>query len=209
MAAQFERSVERWRKPLEKLADWVPLDFLLAWVDKESNGLPHVVSSIGERGLFQVHKDEVPYLKLSEAEFQKLTKDTALALKTGVKQAKLYANFSKKFLAEVRVEWHGQDFWKLVKLHHAAFAMPRYTLLAFKREHGRGPASWDELYKFATKMAAEKKDLIPDKPKFSARLRGLTAKTFKNADTVGSVVPAIAATDLPALRTFFRLLAVA
>ncbi len=206
MAATFSRSVERWRKPLSKLNDWVPLDFLLAWIDIESDGRIGVTTHLGERGLFQVHPAEVPSLKLTDAQFQNLTKDSKLALRTGIKQAKLYAKYTKKYLAEVGSRWQGGDFWKMVKLHHAAFAMPRYTLLAFAREHGRGPDHWDELMAFALDAAEQGKDLIPDNKKLSQRLRALTVKTFRNANKVGGAIPSINSDEVRILQQLFPVL---
>lgn len=191
MAVAFPPGVERWRKPLEKISGWVPINFLLAWIQKESGGRPHVVSSLGERGLFQVHKDEVPFLKITDEQFANLTKDARLALQVGVKQAKLYARFAKRFLADVGAEWHGQDFWKLVKLHHGAFAMPKYALLAFQREHGRGPKTWSELKAFVLDAVEKKQDLVPGNEVLSAKLHAIAKKVFDNADEVGSVVPVI------------------
>lgn len=176
---------ERWRKPLAKIADWVPVDFLLAWIDVESNGKPETISTLGERGLFQVHPDEKDVLRLSDIDFQDLTSNLALALKTGVLQAKTFAYYTKRFLADVGAEWHGRDFWKLVKLHHGAFAMPKYTLLAFQQEFGRGPSDWEELQNFALDAVARNKDLIPSDKKFSTKLRALIPKTFANAEKTG------------------------
>jgi len=200
MSVTFGRAVERWRKSLTRLAGWVPVDFLLAWVDKESKGLPNVVSPIGERGLFQVHEDEKTFLKIPDADFTNLTTDPALAMRTGVRQAKTYAAYAKRFLADVGVEWHGRDFWKLVKLHHGAFGMPKYALLAFQRENGRGPQNWHELMKFALDAAEAKKDLIPTDTNLSTKLRSITVKVFNNADVVGEVVPPASQMEAVAFR---------
>lgn len=189
MSVTFAPAVERWRKSLTKLASWVPVDFLLAWVDKESRGLPHVVSPIGERGLFQVHEDEKTFLKIPDADFMRLTTDPALAMRIGIRQAKTYAAYAKRFLADVGVEWHGRDFWKLVKLHHAAFGMPKYALLAFQRQNGRGPQDWQEFMRFALDAATRGENLAPADAKLSAKLRAITVKVFSNADEVGQVVP--------------------
>lgn len=196
----FPKGVERWRKPLQKIADWVPVDFLLAWIHKESSGRPDAISPLGERGLFQVHEAEIPHLNLTKTEFQRLTQDPGLALRTGVKQAKLYAKFAKRFLADVGVRWHGADFWKLVKLHHAAFAMPKYTLQAFYREKGRGPATWDELMGYVLTAVREGKDFVPGNPKLSDRLRRLAEKVFRNADEVGGVVPVVRPQEVAVLQ---------
>jgi len=176
---------EVWRKPLEKIADWVPVDFLLAWIDVESNGRPDVTTSLGERGLFQVHPDEREFLGLTEDQFQALTTDTDLALRTGVKQAKLFAYQAKKALNAVGEDWHGRDFWKVVKMYHGAFGMPNNVINAFQRVKGKGPGDWDELMAFALDQAQTNQDLVPDNAKLSATLRGLTPSVFNNAQKTG------------------------
>lgn len=179
------RTTERWRKKLERVATWVPVDALLAWIDTESGGRPDVTTSLGERGLFQVHPAEVKMLGLTDDEFQRLTTDTNLALRVGVKQAKMYAFQAKKDLAKVGVEWHGRDFWKLVKLYHGAFAMPSSALNAFLRVNGRGPETWAELYAFTLNEAAAGRDLIPSNPQLSKTLRQLTNFVMANAEKTG------------------------
>lgn len=179
------RTTERWRKKLERVATWVPVDALLAWIDTESGGRPDVTTSLGERGLFQVHPAEVQMLGLTDDEFQRLTTDTNLALRVGVKQAKMYAFQAKKDLAKVGAEWHGRDFWKLVKLYHGAFAMPSSALNAFARVNGRGPENWAELYTFTLNEAAAGRDLIPGNPQLSKTLRQLTNFVMANAEKTG------------------------
>jgi hypothetical protein len=199
---------ERWRKPLTKVADWVPVDALLAWIDTESGGQPQITTSLGERGLFQVHPDEVSFLGLTDDEFQRLTTDTALALRVGVKQSKLYAFQAKKALNAVGADWHGRDFWKLTKLFHGAFSMPSAALNAYQRVNGQGPETWRELQAFAVGEAAAGRDLVPGQTHQSAVLRSLTTSTFANAEKTGeaSEVPEIGrgtvATIGPLLRSF-------
>lgn len=180
---------ESWRKSLEPIADWVPVDFLLGWIDIESNGIPSIIETSadprGERGLFQVHPDEREYLGLTQEQFDALTKDPGLALRFGVKHAKMFALQAKKALKTVGQEWHGRDFWKLVKLHHGAFAMPSASLNAFKRSKGRGPDTWDELQAFALDEAKNGRALDPANPQLSATLRGMTKSTFTNAQDTG------------------------
>jgi hypothetical protein len=176
---------ERWRKAFSKVADWVPVDAGLAWIDTESAGDPTATTSLGERGLFQVHPDEVPFIGLTDDEFQRLTTDTDLALRTGTKQLKLYAFQAKKVLKNVGEDWHGRDFWKLVKLFHGAFSMPSTSVNAFARVNGRGPDTWDELQTFALGEAAAGHDLVPGNSRQSAILRSLTPSTFANAQKTG------------------------
>lgn len=180
---------ESWRGPLTKIADWVPLDFLLAWIDVESNGIPTIIERAadprGERGLFQVHPDEREYLGLTPEQFDALTTDTGLALRTGVKHAKLFAIQAKKALNRNGQDWHGRDFWKLVKLYHGAFAMPDSAVDAFKRVNGRGPDTWDELMAFARAEAKAGRNLLPGNAALSTTLRNLTTSTFNNAQDTG------------------------
>jgi len=179
------RTTERWRKKLERVAGWVPVDILLAWIDTESGGRPTVTTHLGERGLFQVHPAEVEMLGLTQDEFMRLTTDTVLALRVGVKMVKTYAYQAKKDLTKVGAEWHGRDFWKLVKLYHGAFAMPSSALNAFLRVNGRAPENWNELYTFTLQEAAAGRDLIPGNPTLSATLRRLTNFIMANAEKTG------------------------
>ena len=188
---QFQPSVERHRKLVEKYAGDIPVDFLLAWMDKESNGKVDAVSPMGERGLFQVFPGdgEQKMLKLSDADFDKLLTSADFAVKIGVKAANYYKNFGDKLLKKAGATWRGGSVWKLVKLHHAVFGMPKYTILAFSRTNGRGPKSCTELKDFAEDAAARNIDLVPGNKKFSKKLRALTVRWFKNADETGSVIP--------------------
>lgn len=179
------RTTERWRKKLERIATWVPVDALLAHIDTESGGRPTVTTSLGERGLFQVHPAEVEMLGLTQDEFMRLTTDTDLALRIGVKMLKTYAYQAKKDLAKVGVDWHGRDFWKLVKLYHGAFAMPSSALNAFQRSNSRGPENWPELYAFTLQEAAAGRDLVPTNPQLSKTLRQLTNNIMANAEKTG------------------------
>jgi len=179
------RTTERWRKKLERVATWVPVDALLAWIDTESGGRPDVTTSLGERGLFQVHPAEVEMLGLTQDEFMRLTTDTDLALRYGVKAAKLFAYQAKKDLGKVGVAWHGRDFWKLVKLYHGAYAMPSSALNAFMRVNGRGPENWAELYAFTLQEAHAGRDLVPTNPQLSKTLRQLTNFIMSNAEKTG------------------------
>lgn len=198
---------EVWRKPLEKIADWVPVDFLLAWIDVESNGVPNVTTELGERGLFQVHPDEREFLRLTQDQFQALTTDTDLALRTGVLQAKLFAYQAKKALNAAGVDWHGRDFWKVVKLYHGAFGMPGAAINAFNRTNGRGPDDWTELQTFALDEAKNGRDLVPGDKRTSAVLRGLTAKVFANAEKTGeeSEVPIVIRERVASIAPLLRL----
>lgn len=179
------RTPERWRKALERIAGWVPVDFLLAWMDTESGGRPAIVSSLNERGLFQVHPDEVAFLHMTPDEFQRLTTDASLALRYGVKAARLYAFQAKKALNAVGADWHGRDFWKLVKLYHGAFGMPSSALNAFARVNGRGPRDWPELYAFVISEANAGHDLVPGNVKLSQVLRRLSQFVMDNAEKTG------------------------
>jgi hypothetical protein len=191
---------ERWREPIKTYAQWVPIDFLLAWIDVESGGQLDNVSEIGERSLFQIHPDEQSMLNIPDADFQALTTNAALSLKYGVMEAMKYATYAKRALAAAGVEWHGRDFWKMTKLFHGAFSIPSATLQAFKTENHRGPVSWDELQTWALN-AAQQQD-----PVLTTRVRALIPKTFANAQKTGEIsqVPAYDPTTTAAASSLFR-----
>jgi Transglycosylase SLT domain len=190
----FDPTVERWRSLVSKYAGSLPVDFLLAWMQIESDGIPGTVSSIGERGLYQIHPDEkAELLKLSNAAWDaELSKtDATQQVIDGVKLANVYVNWAKKTLQQVGQTWNGQDFYKLVKLFHAASAVPKYTILGYYNRNGTGPQSWDDLENFAFQAADQGTLLIPKDPSLSARINNLTKarRVWNNADTVGGVVP--------------------
>lgn len=174
---------EQWRRPLTPLAKWAPIDFLLAWIDVESNGKLSTLTSLGERGLFQEHPDEKGFLGLTDEAFLRLSTDPTHSLRVGVNHAIKFAIYAKRFLAEVGQDWHGRDFWALTKLLHGGFAIPPTLLRAFKRTYGRGPASWQELTTFAQHAIDTDLELVPGDPKTSAKIRRLLPSTIANAET--------------------------
>jgi len=181
-------TTERWRSRVVPLAKGIPVDFALAWIDKETGGRPTIISSLGERGLFQIHPDERAWLLgLTPEQFEALSdpaqQDTALQV--GMRMIRKYAAFAKRYLGAVGVEWHGLDFWRMVKLHHGAFALPKYTLEAFARAHGRGPADWQEFRTWLLDAAATNVDLAPKDPVLARRLRELTPRVIANAEETG------------------------
>lgn len=176
-------SVESLRPLAKKYAGRIPVDFLLAWIDHESGGRVGAVSSLNEHGLFQVfpgQDGEQGQLKLSDADFDRLLTDADFAMRVGVKLVGLYANRAARLLRDSRADWGtGSSFWKLVKLFHAATALPKATINAFIADKGRPPFSWDELQEY----------VLVGPNSVSARLNAFAKKAFPNSDKVGSTVP--------------------
>jgi hypothetical protein len=206
MAETFAKHIAKYRKPLEQLKDnWVPTDFLLAWIQRESNGQLGIVSkNLGERGLFQMHPDEKTFFKVPDTEWNQILTSRPVALKWGVHNAKAYAGYAKKELAAIGAEWHGRDFWKVVKLYHGAFSLPRASLKAFYRTNARPPADWNELMAFALAAAAQKVDLVPSNARLSQVLRGITTKVFNNAEATGGVLPAYNPAEVATVTAFLQ-----
>ena len=201
----------RWRKRVAPLARGVPLDFVLAWIDRESDGKPETVSKLGERGLFQVHPDERDWLlALTPAQFAALTDPAQqdAAIKIGMRLVRKYAMYARRYLTEVGAEWHGRDFWQLVKLFHGAFALPPYGLRAFAAANGRGPVGWDEFRTWLLDAATAGTPLAPNDLALSKRLRNLTPALIANAEETGrrsgmiAVSPGALATVANLLRVF-------
>lgn len=163
---------ERWRGNVDPLAGGIPTNFLLAWINIESDGKPQTVSPIGERGLFQIHPtDERPDLGLSMKQFIALTNDADAGIRVGIQLVNNYAAKAKALLAEVGTEWQGPDFWWLVKLYHGGGAVPRFLVTKFTRDTKRPPLNRFELEAYAWRVI---KRNIPDT---SDKLR----KTVPNA----------------------------
>lgn len=189
MPPQFAnpKGTERWRRTLMGLKSFrfLPTDFMLAWIDVESSGLPGTVSPLNERGLFQIHPGERDWLlRLTPQQFADLTDPAKqdAALKIAARMVQKYVKFAQEDLAAAGVRWHGLDFWRLVKLYHGAFSVPRLGLRAFRRVYGRGPANWDEFAAFLREVHRTDGALAVGKVNLPDKTVRLIPKTLNNAE---------------------------
>jgi hypothetical protein len=143
----FDGTVERWREPLAIAAPDIPTDFLLAWVQVESDGYASSTGDPGlvELGLFQVSAEEARQLRVSDADFQASHTDAALSISIGVKLVRSYMTRSSALLASVGATWSAPSSWQLVKAYHAASGVATDLMHAAVRQLGRAPATFDEM----------------------------------------------------------------
>lgn len=145
---EFPAPVERWRLPLGEIGPEIPRDFMLAWIEHESDGRPGARSKLDERGLFQVHPSSIRSLGLTYSEWSDSlgeTDDAArVQLAVGVRHVRQHMRRAQKILSKSDVSWDAESFWRFVKLGHALPIAQTRTMAFFHAEHGRGPAGWDE-----------------------------------------------------------------
>ncbi|MGH8276567.1 MAG: hypothetical protein ACRETH_07710, partial [Steroidobacteraceae bacterium] len=96
-------SVERWlpkiREPLESLcAAWqVPLGLAVGWIEVESGGRMSEVTSLDERGFFQLMPDESKDMAIDH---QRLSTDALYSLSSGFKLIDYYRRVVKRICFE-------------------------------------------------------------------------------------------------------------
>ena len=98
----------------------IPREFLLGWIAAESDGKVATVSSLGERGYFQIMwkgGEAKAQLGLTEAEFRRLRTDREFSMEQGIRLAEIYRqHFLKKYPA---VPDRSELLWRLTKGRHA------------------------------------------------------------------------------------------
>lgn len=159
---------EMWRPLVSSMAGNIPVDFLMAWIQKESDGDPCSWTSSSESGVFQymppdnlneanttlAQQHPVPPCSTSSGHpslsFSDLTPSqqnaqiqagiTFVNYCVGVVQTALDASGADPSAWDPS----GQDFWRLVKLVHAAPAYVSHGIGLVTQVNGQPPASWDE-----------------------------------------------------------------
>jgi hypothetical protein len=149
-ATGFTRSMpaaRRWAALLpllERYRGEIPLEFLLGWIAVESDGRIDVVTSLDERGFFQVHpaesKDARPPLQ-----HHRLSTDPDYSVQAGLQLVRYYAQ-----LARARFPWvpaGSKLFWRIVKLQHAMGSGLARGLLNRMRARGI-TTTWENIKRF-------------------------------------------------------------
>lgn len=142
-----EPRVERWRSYVIRYLPHIPPDFILAWIDKESDGRADIApTSLDERGLMQIHPSEAQGMGLSSSEWSYLKTKESDASFSMDKHFEIMARFvkykekgAKQTLSQLGVNWSGGDLWTFVKLMHGLPIIATQGIPAYKNAHGGSP----------------------------------------------------------------------
>ena len=187
----------------------VPEDFLLAWVEHESGGKISAVTSLNERGYFQImgpHPDESgttdgteagsigltnpQHKALSGVKFgtdgEPLAAERRVSFEAGARLAKHYRQRADALLEDSAIgDWGEADRFRAAKLLHGGSGFARRILAHAQQALGRPPRDWEEMYAAA----------LP-------RCTLVEAKVLGNATGVGSVVLGATGTTVDASEQF-------
>jgi hypothetical protein len=180
----FPPSVEIWRPILGRYSAGLPMDFLLAWIQKESYGNPCSWTSLREAGIFQLMiGSNQTVAGTSEAALRSAcmpVPSSSLAhsltaaeadeqARSGVAYVRWAVATAKKKLAAAGVTWpeSSKDFGKMVMFVHILPGKIAPWLAAARAGLGRPPRSWFELVPYASSV-------------------GISAKWITHADWIGS-----------------------
>jgi hypothetical protein len=155
--------------------DKIPLEFLLGWIEVESGGIigrPGEVSSLGERGYFQIHPDEWKdhgfARKFAGRTMKDLSTDADFSIRAGIELVRVNRDAITTALRKFGFS-PGQDlFWHLVKLRHWSPVGINATLLHMK-QNGFHPLNWDT---FRAYMCANRLGIMQTMRKLAPRLLG-------------------------------------
>ncbi len=149
-APQFTHSVRAARRwallvpLLDRYRGEIPLEFLLGWIAVESDGRIDVVTSLDERGFFQIHpaesKDARPPIQHA-----RLSTDPDYSVQAGIQLVRYYADLARR-----RFPWipaGSELFWRVVKLQHAMGSPLARALLNQMRARGIDP-TWEAIKRY-------------------------------------------------------------
>jgi hypothetical protein len=171
--------VEKWlpklRPALESLcAAWgVPLGVAVGWIEAESGGRIDEVTSLGERGYFQLLPEESSDLGLQHV---RLTSDSAYSLSAGFKLMTYYQRAVVRIVTGAGCDYvrAGSEYqWRLVKLAHS-MGQGALKVIFADAVKSNSVVSWDMLRSFAVQHETD----------YVSRLRHSPTKWFALVDRV-------------------------
>jgi hypothetical protein len=197
----FPPQVEQWRGLLRRLGPELPIDFMLAWLFKESGGNPCATGIPGvEAGIFQTFHPSDDRFGATFSQLRAACSGGSLTRPLTADEAELQARVGVNFLrgkiaaarghfaaGGMRPSTSSADFWIGVKQEHALpCVMGEIPRVAARL--GRPPRSWDEFR--SQLMATPASGMGQGCANFanSPSLRGLRNRledTIHNAEEVG------------------------
>ncbi len=176
-------SVDHWlpslREQLESLrAAWtVPLGVPVGWIEVESGGRLGEVTSLDERGYFQLLPEESMDLGLNHA---RLSTDSAYSLSAGFKLIEYYRHQVTRICATVGADGYvrtGSEYhWRLVKFAHS-IGQGAARIILDDAVKFNSAISWDMLKSYALQHDAD----------YTVRLKHSPAKWFALVDRMFSI----------------------
>lgn len=163
-------SVEAWRSDVAAAAGDMPINFLLMWIQKESNGNPCSWTSLQEAGIFQLMAgDNIAQGNTSIDQQHPVppcspgVQTTAYRSSLTNEQAKwqvdgglTYVRYCRKrasdFLSQAGYKWSDKDwsYWAMVKMVHVAPGVIPNMLQQGIAGYGSSPPDWDTLMTYVT-----------------------------------------------------------
>jgi len=131
---------------LNKYRGGIPLHILLGWIEVESGRQIGSITSLCERGYFQIHPDEAIDYKIPNHHL--LSYDEDHSIQSGIKIVNNYVARTNSYVKNFGLPASGEAFWKIVEMHHWIPSGPRTILTAMKK-HGVKPSSWSAIAGFA------------------------------------------------------------
>ena len=196
----FRSSAEQWRSRFVALAPDLPIDFLIAWLDKESGGNPCSTGIPGvEAGIFQTfHPADdrfgATFVELRAGCSGNFIVDPSainfdLQASHGIAFVRSKVGIAQAHMAASGVSWpqSSSDFWKGVKQEHALPCVMANLLPRVARKFG-APQDWDTFRRQA--LSLDPSEMGSGCANFarSPSKRGLSNRledTMANADEVG------------------------
>ncbi|MFD2569066.1 N-acetylmuramoyl-L-alanine amidase [Spirosoma soli] len=128
-----------------------PLDFLLAWIKKESDGSIKSHTSLDERGYFQLHPDESKTLQIDHP---RLSVDRDYSIQAGIQLVNLRGKSAAKYAAILGVPTNGEVYLALTKLMHW-LPYGVQNIVEVMKKKGFVPTSWESFKAFCAANSAE------------------------------------------------------
>lgn len=129
-------------------AHWgIPVGFAIGWIEVESGGDPQAISSIGERGYFQVGAAEAQDAQIPG--FDAITNTVSNSLEAGFRLASYYAQQVKSWgFPAVGTDY----YWRMVKMCHAVGSGSAHSLLL---QAGWHALTWSGLESWARQQGRD------------------------------------------------------